>query len=562
MDMRQIKIGPKLFSKEKAMYRDWVTAIARENLQNSVDAGASKIEITLEKDGGLTKVTVSDNGPGMDMATLENVYFVLGETTKTSPTSIGGFGVARMLTCFAQEKYTLRTRDILVDGCGAEWSPTTGLPHHRGVEVTAWLDAGERNVLEAFESYLRSCHIDATVTLNGVRWKEWTYKNKHERSLSFGEVYTNKSKTSGVYVRSNGVTMFAPYISAPFLVIIELDASRSRTILQAHRDGLLSQYQRELESFVGELNINKQSALRQKRSKSTTYKGTGTFASRRKAKPTGEQDADMIDALLRANDCETLDTKSRAYLEGEEDPNKRAQFLAALSVALADKGVELKAPEVVQTQGQLHSGGGVVEEADDVDLTFEMFDTIVVDDTNNARVRKVIESYYPQNWDLMGTQWRWNKARTERQYFRAGVEKYKLLVMWKAACEFAIRLLQDNLQRGPEYIAWGVGWCFSDEALAKHKRDGNISWLLVNPCKGDGTMRHGQDKVGLAKLVAEACHEVCHIAHGDHDEQFANLLNDLMEQAFLYKTEMLNFMKEAKESAVAKLESMSEMVAA
>jgi hypothetical protein len=548
--MPTVRIGPKLFSKEKAMYRDWVTALIRENLQNSVDSGASAIGITIEDDGALKKLTFTDNGPGMTMKTLEDVYFVLGETTKTTPNSIGGFGVARMLTCFAQEKYTLRTHDILVEGYGAEWTPTTGFPHQKGVTLTIWMNPDGRDVFAAFKKYLRSCHINVEVTFNGERWKEWTYKNKFERKLSFGSVFTNKSKETGILVRSNGVTMFAPYMSAPFQVVIELDASRSREILQAHRDGLLSVYQAELESFIGELNINKQSALREKRSKSTTFEGTGTFTATRSKKETdAKKQVDALEAALLEQHLTIPDKIKDALIKTSN--GKREELIATI---LKDNGIE--APAFAPRP--MHDHGFHIEEARER-LSMELFSIVLHDDTSNAKVRKVIDSYNPKNWDLLGQSGsRYDKRYGERRAFRAGVDKYKLLVLWKAACEFAIRMMQDNLQRGGDNIAWGVGWIFSNNALAEIKPGDGVDWLLINPCDIDGKMRLSlSDKRDMVRLLSSAAHEVAHIVYGDHDEQFANLLNDLMEEIMANLSEALNFLKSEKADAEGRLNELA-----
>jgi hypothetical protein len=326
-------------------------------------------------------------------------------------------------------------------------------------------------------------------------------------------------------------------------------------VLQASRDGLLGAFNDELESFINELNINKESALRSKKSKSKTYKGTGTFKSRRSAKPSKEQLIAHLDALFTHNDIEMPD-KVRELLEKAKDTEHAVE---AVKKMMKENGRELKAPEPVATQGTLHSHGHVEEENERLYLNFEMFDTIIDDDTNNSRVRKVIESYYPDKWDLLGQIGsRFDKRYGERRSFRAGVEKYKLLVMWRAACEFAIRLMQDELQRGPDEIGWGVGWCFSDSAEAKCKTEGATHWLLLNPCKTDGTMKLGlSDKESLSRMVALACHEVCHILYDDHDERFANLCNDLQDKAWLYKTEITKHVQAAKESAVAELDRVA-----
>jgi len=545
--MPQVKIGPKLFTKEKSMYRDWLTSIARENLQNSVDAGATHIDIKIEDDETLKKVTFSDNGPGMDLNTLETIYFVLGESTKTtSATTIGGYGVARILTCFAQDHYSLRTRDIAVNGCGAEYQIVTGQPFFHGVEVVAWINPEGQNIQQKFENYLSKCHIQARVMLNGVRWTEWTYKNKFERSLSFGNIFTNKSKHSGVFVRVNGVLMFTPHCSAPFNVVVEIDQSKSRQVLQANRDGLLFQYQPELESFVAELNINKQSALREKRSKSTTFEGTGTFISKRTVKKTAEKEVEEFEAVLVANGHSPLDIAVKNALINRPAAWRHEKMLDVLK----EVGIEQPVFENVVK----HSRGFDIEEVREK-LKIELYSVVIHDDTSNQKVRKVIDSYSPANWDLLGEIGsRYDKRYGETRSFRAGVEKYKLLTLWKAACEFCIGLLQNTLQHGSEEINWGVGWIFSDIALAEQKSDGGVRWLLINPCLPDGTMRLSVSaKRDFIKMLSDAAHEVTHIVYSDHDERFANLLNSLLEEVMASLSEAINYMKDAKETAVSQL---------
>ncbi len=70
---------------------------------------------------------------------LEDVYFRLGETTKggsgeNGSASIGGFGRARLLTCFAQEAYTIRTQNVAAFGSGAEYHIDTTDAWHVGCE--------------------------------------------------------------------------------------------------------------------------------------------------------------------------------------------------------------------------------------------------------------------------------------------------------------------------------------------------------------------------------------------------------------------------------------------
>lgn len=111
-------------------YNDFTIAFWRELFQNSVDAGATKIAIDIEERqprryGGphgpekVTNVCFLDNGHGMTAEVLNDVYFKMGRSTKKDDGgTIGGFGRARIMTCFSQESYSILTKDRFVSGDG------------------------------------------------------------------------------------------------------------------------------------------------------------------------------------------------------------------------------------------------------------------------------------------------------------------------------------------------------------------------------------------------------------------------------------------------------------
>jgi hypothetical protein len=153
MDLKEVRVPKSSFRSERdTFYSDWTLAFWREFFQNSVDAGAKNIAISIstekargsfnldaDTDENVTRIVFDDDGKGMTADVLSNVYFAIGESTKgTEPGSVGGFGRARLMTCFSQKRYSIITGDSFVMGDG---------PHY----VLYDLKAAERQVAMAIE---------------------------------------------------------------------------------------------------------------------------------------------------------------------------------------------------------------------------------------------------------------------------------------------------------------------------------------------------------------------------------------------------------------------------
>ena len=126
---------PKAFhiAERNRAYTDWTISIFREFFQNSTDAGAKRVDIRIGEavpkgyKGGdpgakrVTRLVFEDDGGGMSADVLRNVYFALGETTKGTGESVGGFGRARIMQTFANVRYSVRTQNLLVEGDGSDY---------------------------------------------------------------------------------------------------------------------------------------------------------------------------------------------------------------------------------------------------------------------------------------------------------------------------------------------------------------------------------------------------------------------------------------------------------
>jgi len=133
---RKLVSTPKLFfiKERDQTYSNWTVSFFREFFQNSTDANAKNISITLQDADGrgafdevgdhtrkVTRVVIDDDGVGMTEEILDKVYFAIGQTTKDDGSSVGGYGRARLMTCFSQARYSILTLDRFVMGDGPNY---------------------------------------------------------------------------------------------------------------------------------------------------------------------------------------------------------------------------------------------------------------------------------------------------------------------------------------------------------------------------------------------------------------------------------------------------------
>lgn len=165
MELQAVRVPKSSFRSERdTFYSDWMLAFWREFFQNSVDAGARNIAISLstekargsfnldaDTDENVTRIVFDDDGKGMSADVLSNVYFAIGESTKGSEAgSVGGFGRARLMTCFSQKRYSILTSDSFVMGDG---------PHYVLYDLTS----AERQIAMAIEKLRAEGGGDAAI---------------------------------------------------------------------------------------------------------------------------------------------------------------------------------------------------------------------------------------------------------------------------------------------------------------------------------------------------------------------------------------------------------------
>lgn len=528
--MPSVTVPKSFFVKERRMYANWQFAFWRELFQNSTDAKASRIDVEIvRKENGIISVSFDDNGTGMSREVLENVYFSLGSTTKTGGSTVGGFGRARLLTCFSMKNYTIHTQDNLVQGEGGSYEIATVDPRHGCLLQVEIEDESYDRLYNELDAYLRNSQMYCEVYVNGVRFSSWNHRRQLTRQLvvnniSFANVYVNKS--AGNYrllVRVAGAVMYSQSIGAKAQVIVEVEPSLSREVLTANRDGMHSSYSAVLEAFVQELAVDTVSALKPRfKKKDATIRGRGMIFSvspkaGTKLPKGGAEPGAEVKVLAAARASGSVYTRP---VEGEEvrrsaildtSTIRAAEVIGGVLATAYDDGrpplTNIPAVETITSRvgEKYHSG---------------LPDIFIDDDTENEKIRKVIDQYNPENWVV---------ASLGDKTFNRGFTIYKLLMLWKVSCQYAI----DAMMKKHESIAqvvWGIGWTFSDTAEAKHLSVEGGSALLLNPVDKDGKLRYSlRDQKDQKKLMALAKHEVAHTIHGWHNEDFASLLTDIDE---------------------------------
>lgn len=503
--MSKIKIGPSFFRKSRNDYSCWSLSVIRELAQNSQDAGAGEVLISLVPlDDSHCRLTWTDDGKGMDRQTLEDVFFALGESSK-GVGDTGGFGKARELVCFGMDRYSIRTQNLAVEGSGDSYEIREEEDYFHGCRMEIDIDRSIQAISNNIEKYFSLSNPRFSVKLNGVKITEFAAFGDHRRDLSFARIFVNEAKEDqSCLVRVNGLFMFSRYTECPATIFVELDAVRSRALLTSNRDGMSYEHSRELDSFLNELSVDVKTAIRKRRGlKNGLYKG-----------------AQGLNRLISREEKERLLKKT-------------------------DMGDAARSLGLENFQGKYHNRSmGSMERAIS-DAQIDLFTTIILDETDPEEsykaMRDVREAYIPMNWKTAFV----NDRRTgEKRPYNIGGNRKKLLVMWKVACECCLEIMQEAGL--VDTLTWSVGWLFCNDRGACCLTEGNSTFFCLRPVGMDGKMLYSLTKQeDLHRLVWLALHETLHVVSGYHDETYANNLTYLSPKVSIAIREILQRMVQA-----------------
>lgn len=489
--MRSITVPHQFFIDERKKLYNWKPDFWRELLQNSVDAGSSRIDVSFtDCGGGQIQVDVSDDGCGMTRDVLERVYFALGETTKTGGGSIGGFGRARIMTCFGHDRYEIETLTNHVRGVGGEYM-IDDIDYQNGCIVRVWMsDTSVEDMKGHLTNYLRSCSFDrfgVMVRIDNNIFSNYLDRGRRVRELSFAGIYVNRSGPymNSVIFRVGGLTMFSRYVNCKKQVVVEISPDMAREVLSSNRNSFVEKARIEVDRWIDELVIDDKSALRNRnREVRQIVKGSGSFVMNSSRK--------------------------------NQEPNQRVGKSGSTS------SIEVKGQFEYSKSAALYQ----VEKAEREDVYREpmpgskfvndIFDVLIINETYDSSMDKVVERYHPQNWTYEIKNENGNQA-----LYRRGREAYRLLIAWKIAVEEALRILVEEFDTGP--LSWTVGWVFGDYSGCHVEMNGNHVFCL-NPVDGTKSKYGLSNRDDLLVLLSIAKHEAAHARVDIHNETWGYTL--------------------------------------
>lgn len=526
--MPQIQLPATFFKKERdTVYSDWKGEVFRELLQNSLDAGSSRINISVVKDPktGGSLVEFSDDGCGMTREVLEKVYFRLGESTKDADEdSIGGFGRARILTNFSMDCYEILTQDNYVTGSGADYSIESLEDYRRGcTQILRTSDVDHQELRDSCENFLNTCDIKLPVFLNGFESQyRLDVSSKKVKDLFYEEkkfaelYYVPKSEATmrGYAIfRVNGCKMFDRYLGCEGLVVIEILAETSRNVLTASRSEVKRGYSTFLDTLLREFITNEEEASRKDLVDiCRTYVGRGVYIAYRKKTSHRHIEKKRRASFGKGYRGEEVALYARGLIQNRFEGRNLPEYCSGV------------------TQARLEDKTSYYE------ASIGDFLANVVVHTKTAD-RDLIR--LSEQWDIK--EWKF-RIKGDTVDWGEHKEKISLLFVWEEACRIA---MEELLEFRHIDINWSPGFALIDRVKASHHFKNGVHILLLNPYNDLKAMKYDlRSEASLMEILACAKHEVSHIVYPDHNEQFAITLSNI--DSTLHQGDALIRMKQVR----------------
>lgn len=482
----------------KADYRSYRAALPREFYQNSIDAGATEIEVKFVSSD--RRIDVFDNGSGMKKPVLAKLL-TLGGSYKDGDDAVGGFGKAKDLLYFSWTRYQILTDRFKVTGKGAGYTLEAN-EFVQGTRASIWIPKAEdMDSLRSFFIEIASrMEVSCRIAVDGeVIESRYDRGDGSHHDFGWAKLYINEAveNDSHMHFRINGVWMFSEYIgNIGARLTLEL-ASKSVECLNSNRDSLKERYAEEVAKLTRKIAADRKAILNPpKVMASGILPGTGKV----QVTPSESQfRAGIAREQLAAG---SLPSTKKGLAQSVSD---LASLMTGVAEEVAYERIMIAAKEVFDAGGCVN--GSEVDEArlDFIGYQPDFFVNHEVDDTD--RVQKFLSSKY-------GT---------------------ILADMWTEVVK-QILLDDDN------YISFTAGFDFDEDKEASFRmlQDGNII-VSINPDKVLGGSKSPLKKrwMLVEYLKEMAIHELAHMRYRYHDEEFVNEMTRLrfktMPSHYAYK---------------------------
>jgi len=493
----------------KKNYQEHRSALIREFLQNSVDAGSTKIQF--EFDEANRSLTVQDDGCGMSKDILVSALLTMSGSYKEG-NAIGGFGAAKEILLFQHHEYRVTTRQngivTTVIGRQLDYDFVEGWDISNDGTVFTILFHGDYD-LDRFESialtYLRECETNATIMWNGIEVKPLRTRGDFiDKGLDWAEVYVNKSPFPLNYaqIRINGVKMFSVYVNETnYDVVVEV-TKPSLEILTVNRDGFTFTYQQQLSSLVYEISVDK-----------------GQFGKAYDAHKVWRGSNESYDDICLDFDC-VLEHTDQKFGEYETKHFMRAMkevAEAAMSQAVEEESTH-GASEVIKERVRSESQARNIPN-ELIDRMISHANELVCDHAANFYIKvtgigfdKIPDNLRPGNWGKRTVSW---------------------AKLWKHCIKI---VMKTNSISTPYSIGWVIDNDEKTEAM--HMKVDGVSIFYMNPMLT--WMRSSNHANVFHKMLMNACHEVAHMTHPYHDERFIIHYENMLHRALCYLNKTKN----------------------
>jgi hypothetical protein len=494
--MPTVAIPAEHFTKSvKRNYSDHKSALIRELVQNSVDAGSSNLWIDIDESE--KTLTFTDDGCGMTKEILVKAMLTMSGSYKANTNPVGGFGAAKEILIFQHQQYSIITRHgdevTAVVGHQLDYEFVEGNLDHQGTMIKIWFheDFGFDSIYTSYVvNYLCDCELDQDIWLNGEQFTIQKKKGELLKENDWCKIYVKEHQhdVNTATIRISGVKMFDVWVNTKYEVIVEI-TKPSIEILTVNRDGFNWRYQEQLIKLIFEISVDK-GQFGKMYGKSEVWRGVN------KSYDDIAFDASAI--------VELTDPKFKEY---EEKMSQMA--MEASNVARANSG--LGKAEMVKVVKDTVEKMAVANDLPDQLIT-SMINAIndqvcdhVADfhiEVSGKNINKIPDKFLPNKWSNRTT---------------------SIVKLWKHCIKLVMKA---NGIVAPYTIGFIID--NDEKTFACHKMINGVSIFMINPMLT--WMQSSVHMNVFHKMILMAAHECTHREHQFHNESFNNCCEDYIHR--------------------------------